>query len=797
MSQKQLTIALAGNPNCGKTTIFNALTGANQHVGNYSGVTVEKRDGSYRHNGQEVTVIDLPGTYSLNHHSPEEKVAQDELLSGQIDILVAIVDSGALARSLVFVSQLMQLGLPMILVLNMWDEAEKSGLDIDIEMMSARLGMPILQTVGSRRVGIDALKNTIQDESKRKSPTPYLRLGTHTADAISRIKACLGDAFRTHPDWAATRLLVDDPDFVEAAGKAQLTAALTAARDERTHIEKDTRIPIADYVTEQYYGFANGLLKEVTRRKERADARVVSEKLDRWLAHPVFGLVFFLIIVYLLFQLTFTLGAFPMDWIEAGFEALNDGISGGAFENGHPLLHSLITDGIIGGVGGVIVFLPNIILLFLGLSFLEDTGYMARTAFLLDKLMHKFGLHGRSFIPLITGFGCSVPGIMATRTIAGEKQRLTTMFVIPFMSCGARVPIWLLLIPVFFAPQFQGAAMLGVYLLGVVIALVVALGLRKTVFKGEEEPFVMEMPPYRMPTLRAILTHMWERAWLYLKKAGTIILLLSVILWGASAFPRLEDTSEDKVAQYEAFAIEQAKAEDADGMRYVAWEAVQKAHEGDDAFDLASALSPLDERIAEEIEKQQLDEEEDADKIDAIAENIAKANPGLIPEKTQLDLAKAFQSHYDNAMAEKQLENSILGTVGHAIEPVFRPLGFDWKISTAVLGALAAKEVFVSQMAIVYSLGDEIDAEAEIDEHGETEDEAANTLRQNLRQQYSTLTGICLIIFMLLTSPCIASLAVAKRESNSWKFALAQFFGMFAIAWILAAIVHLVGTLFS
>ena len=797
MSQSSLTIALAGNPNCGKTTIFNALTGANQHVGNYSGVTVEKRDGSYKQNDKEVTVIDLPGTYSLNHHSPEEKVSQDELLSGKIDLLVAIVDSGALARSLVFVSQLMQLGLPMILVLNMWDEAEKGGLDLDIEMMSSRLGMPIIKTVGSKRIGIDELKAAILDESKRKSPTAHLRLGEHTTNAIQKIKDNLGDAFKKYPDWAATRLLVDDPDFVKAASENNATKAVDAAKEERTHIEKDTLLPIADYVTEQYYGFANGLLKEVTRKKESADARAMSEKIDKWLAHPVFGLFFFLIIVYILFQLTFTLGQFPMDWIEGGFDALGEAISGGDFESGHPLLHSMIKDGIIGGVGGVLVFLPNIIILFLGLCFLEDTGYMARTAFLLDKLMHKFGLHGRSFIPLITGFGCSVPGIMATRTIAGEKQRLTTMFVIPFMSCGARVPIWLLLVPIFFAPQFQGAAMMGIYLLGIIVALVVALCLRKTVFKGEEEPFVMEMPPYRMPTFRAIITHMWERAWLYLKKAGTIILLLSIILWGASTFPRLEDTPEDKLAQYEEFAMTQAKAEDENGEMFAAWDAVKKAHEGDEEFDLAEADSKLDELIKAEIEKQGLNEDDDAKKIEELTESLKTANPALVPEKDQLDTAKEFQTLVTNNMSEKQLENSVMGTIGRAIEPVFRPLGFDWKISTAVLGALAAKEVFVSQMGIVYSLGDEVDAEAEIDaETGKSEDEGANSLRQRIRSQYSTLTGICLIIFMLLTSPCIASLAVAKRESNSWKFALAQFFGMFAIAWILAALVNLIGKLF-
>lgn len=780
MSEKRmLRVALAGNPNCGKTTIFNALTGANQHVGNYSGVTVEKRDGTFKHDGQEIKVIDLPGTYSLNYHSPEEKVAQEELLSGNIDLLVAIVDSGSLSRSLVFVAQLMQLDLPMVLVLNMWDEAEKAGLQLKIDDMSKLLGMRIVKTVGSRGKGIDELKDAIVRAAGDKAPTDHLRLGDHLANSVKKIKDALPASVENHRDWTATKLLADDPNYIETIGAAEGGAhAVEVAKAERNDVRGDTRLDIKQYLTEQYYGFADGLLKEVTVEKQRENAREMSDKIDKWLAHPVLGLVFFIVIVYALFQITFTLGQYPMDWIEAGFGALSDWLNGLLAEN-HPGLASLLVDGIIGGVGGVLVFLPNIIILFMGLSFLEDTGYMARTAFLLDKLMHKIGLHGRSFIPLITGFGCSVPGMMATRTIAGEKERLTTMFVIPFMSCGARLPIWLLLVPIFFAEKYQGIAMLGIYLLGVLVAFLVAFCLRKTIFKGDEEPFVMELPPYRMPTGRAILMHMWERAWLYLKKAGTIILALSIVLWWLAAYPKMDGDAVDRLTQEITQTIktespELSAAHDAIAAKY-----------GDEIPE----QSAFDKKVAEETAKLgDLSEEQLEEKTESIAQNLEKQYPDLFADKQRFDQAQEFQAKVDNFLADKELEQSYMGTVGRFIAPVFKPLGFDWKISTAVVSALAAKEVFVSQMGIVYALG-EVDAEDDADE-------GATTLRDKLRAQYDTATGIALIVFMLLTSPCVASLAVAKREANSWKFALAQFFGMFVIAWVFAAIIRLIGLIF-
>ncbi|MBQ9242135.1 MAG: ferrous iron transport protein B [Proteobacteria bacterium] len=808
--KKGLTIALAGNPNCGKTTVFNGLTGANQHVGNYSGVTVEKRDGSFKLDDTEVKVIDLPGTYSLNSHSPEERVAQDELLSGEIDLLVAIIDTGSISRSMLFVAQLMQLDIPMILVLNMWDEVEKSGMKIDIDQMKALLGMPVIPMVASKKVGLDELKAAIAAPETRAEKPSRLRLGDVLTNAVQKIKAELPDEAKAFGNWTATRLLLNDQKYVDFVSPLSGgVKALAVAKEQREHIQADTKMDIDLYVTEQYAGFADGMLREVVKSKPRADARETSDKIDKILAHPLLGIPIFLLIIFVLFWATFTLGAYPMDWISAGFDALKGLIMDGMGKS-HPILASLLGDGIIGGVGGVLVFLPNILILFIGLSFLEDTGYMARAAFLIDKVMHKFGLHGRSFIPLITGMGCSVPGIMATRTIAGEKERLTTMLIVPFISCGARVPIWALLVPVFFlTPTSQALALFCIYIGGALVGLCVALALRKTVFKGKEEPFVMELPPYRLPTLRAVFMHMWERGWLYLKKAGTIILALAILLWWASAFPTLSEEQEEAVTAQ----VQQANPEIyADASQYLknhpelAEDDDKKDEAKDEKKDEAEEEDPaapacdFDKQIYAQMKKykedKKLGDDLDDDQKKAVKaqeekyiEELKAKDPALFADNELCNQNEAFNKLVENAKAEKQLEDSYMATVGKAIQPIFAPLGFDWKVSTAVLGSLAAKEVFVSQMGIVYSLGSEINVD-------DKDDEAAGSLRSTLQHQYNLLQGICLIIFMLLTSPCIASLAVIKRESNSWKIAVAQFFGMFALAWLLAAIVYFIGHFF-
>ncbi len=743
------TIALAGNPNCGKTTIFNALTGSNQHVGNYSGVTVEKKDGTFKYEGHEVTVIDLPGTYSLNYHSPEERIAQEELLSGKVDLLVAIVDSGALSRSLLFIAQLMQLHLPMILCLNMWDEAEKAGLMLNFDAMKGLLGMPVIPTVASHGRGMDELKAAIFDHDNWTVPAHRLRLGDTISATLNRIIEKLPKEYENQDEWVATKLLQGDAKYTQEISQLQNGREIIALADsERIHIEADAKMDIQLYITEQYYGFVDGMLKEVTIQKQRTDARAMSDKIDKVLVHPILGLPFFFLIVFILFELTFTVGQYPMDWIEAGFRALSNVLNAN-MNDGY--LRSLLVDGIIGGVGGVIVFLPNILILFLGLSFLEDSGYMARSAFLMDKLMHKVGLHGRSFIPLITGFGCSVPGLMATRTIAGEKERLTTMYILPLMSCGARVPIWLLLVPVFFPQGWQAPVMMGIYLVGIVIALIIAKILRKTAFKGQEEPFVMELPPYRMPTFRATFTHMLERAWLYLKKAGTIILAVAIVLWALGVW-HPGDYSDEAV--------------DAKIMVSLQDDYGKKISEiSQDSFNIFMAKA---ESSVAAVDAQN----------NAAGQNIPPRELTEL-EKLQVELVKAHKARHASA----SLEYSALGYVGKAIEPVLRPMGFDWKIGTAILGALAAKEVFVAQMAIVYKL--------------ESNEDNTDGLCDILRETYPMHTGLALILWLLISAPCMATFAVMKRESGSIKHAILQFAGLTLVAYVLATLVNLGGMLIS
>ncbi|MFA5625091.1 MAG: ferrous iron transport protein B [Bradymonadales bacterium] len=701
-----LRIALAGNPNCGKTTIFNALTGSKQHVGNYAGVTVEKKEGTYKHLGRRVDVIDLPGLYSLSYHSPEEQIAQMELLSGETDVVVGIVDSSALARNMSFIVQLMHLELPMVLCLNMSDEAKKAGQRIDVEKMSQLLGMPVIETVAPKSQGITELKDAVFLAAESVAPSERLRFSYGLREALSEISKKLPYSSKEPALWLATKLLLEDEYYIERlAQDIEAHDAIAEAKAQREHIEADTKMDIQLYVTEQYYGFIDGLLKKVLINTQRADARALSDKIDRVLVHPYLGLPFFFLIVYALFELTFSLGQYPMDWIESGFVALSDWLKVVWPADKFSFLQSLLIDGVIAGVGGVIVFLPNILILFFGISFLEDSGYMARSAYLMDKMMHRFGLHGRSFIPLITGFGCTIPGIMATRTIGGLNERLTTMFILPLMSCGARLPIWLLLVPAFFPESMNAPVLMGIYVFGIIVALILAFVLRKSVFKGAEEPFVMELPPYRMPTLRASITHMLERAWLYLKKAGTVILAVSIVMWALMSFPKMDDEARAEVQS--SFAA--AQNHDALG---------------------AEAQDP---------------------------------------------------AAFDAYLLDAELQYSFAGRIGKLLEPVLKPMGFDWKIATALIGAFAAKEVFVAQLGIVYSLGEEAQ---------DRED-----LRSKIRNDYSLITGISLIIFLLIATPCMATVAIMRRESGRWKWAFAQFFGLTAIAYALSTSFYQIASL--
>jgi len=695
-STASIRVALAGNPNAGKTSLFNALTGSRQHVGNYPGVTVEQRWGHLKSDGRRIDVVDLPGTYSLTSFSPEERVARDELLRTTHDVVVVVADSTSLKRSLMLLVQVMQLGASPVLCLNMADEARAAGQTIDRQHLEQELGFPVVETVGHRGEGRDDLIAAMFRAADAKQVAKTPSLGDDLDAAIARIAEQLslpGDLPRANT-WIATRLLLADEHIASEVGTTIDSSVLEMARLEAEKLAKENDQDISLLVTARYFAFVDDILKDVIKTKSRVDARSRSEAIDRVLANPTFGLPFFGVIMFGIFWVTFTLGQFPMDWIASGQDMLGDWITGLWPAGSDSALRSLLVDGVIGGVGGVIVFLPNIVLLFLGLALLEDSGYMARVAYLMDRVMHRFGLHGKSFVPMMTGFGCSIPGIMATRTLENERDRLTTMLVLPLMSCGARLPIWMLLIPAFFSPSMRAPALWGIYSVGILLAFILALTLRKTVLAGEAAPFVMELPPYRMPTGPALMKKMTERAWIYLRKAGTIILAVSILLWVMSTYPKKE------------------------------------------VFEVDAQLAQGVELTAQQIEQ---------------------------------------------ARGGESLRYSVAGRIGKAMEPAIAPMGFDWKLGTSMIGAFAAKEVFVANLGIVYSMGQT------------TEDD--QDLRDKLSNDYSPLVGISLMLFLLISAPCMATFAVTRRESGSWRWAFLQLGGLTLVAFVISTAVYQVGRL--
>jgi ferrous iron transport protein B len=693
---REIRVALAGNPNCGKTSLFNALTGARQHVANYAGVTVERRSGSCTLGDNQFEIVDLPGTYSLSSYSPEERVAQDELTAAP-DVVVVVVDSTQLPRHLMLLGQIMQTGARLVLCLNMADEARAAGQKLDLPLMEKLLGFPVVETVGHRAQGVAALKDAIARVAATPASPSRLVLGEVMDEALAALRSCLpktaGAIFAS--DWMATRLLLDDPYYASRiAGLPGGSAAIDKAREQRERIQARTGLDIAVFVSGCYYGFTQGLLREVCTQPCRPDARQLTDRLDAVLVHRWLGLPIFALVMYAIFWLTFKVGEIPMGWIESAVQWTGGAVGRLWSADSPSLLRSLIVDGVIGGVGGVIVFLPNIVLLFLGLAFLEDTGYMARAAFLTDRLMHRFGLHGKSFIPMLSGFGCSVPGILATRTLESHRDRLITMLVLPLMSCGARLTIWMLLIPAFFPPVWRAPMLWFIYAVGIALALFLALILRKTLMRGDDSPFVMELPPYRLPTLRSVPIRMMERSGVYLRKAGTTILGISILLWAATSFPRPPSHTV--------------------------------------AAETAQAVSALPAQAASQA-------------------------------------------------AEEKLEYSVAGRIGHGLEFAFKPLGFDWKIVTAMIGAFAAKEVFVAQMGIVYSIADA--------------DKSSEGLRAVLARDYSPLVGLSLMLFLLVGMPCMATVAVTRRESGKWSYALLQLGGLTGIAYVLSLLVYQIGKL--
>jgi ferrous iron transport protein B len=543
-NQKEILVALAGNPNSGKTSLFNKLVGANQKVGNWSGVTVEKYEGTTQYKGYTLKVIDLPGTYSLTTYSPEEIVARNFLVEEKPDVVINVVDSTNLERNFYLTTQLIDIKANLIVALNMFDELEEQKTVIDFIQLERLLGAHMIPTSAVKETGIVSLKNHIVElhEGKIEVKRNKLNFSETIEEYIEKlIKTLQSDKDLSEKydlRWLAIKLLVNDKDIYKLVRDNPVWIKVNAILADaiatvKTKYDTDPEMMLK----EERHSFIRGALKETVSYAPKKK-KTITEVLDSLLINRITGLPLFAFFMWAIFQLTFTLGEPPMEWIESAFEWMGNYVSS-ALPSG--LVQSIIVDGIIAGVGGVVVFLPNIMILFLALAFLEGTGYMARAAFVIDKVMHKFGLHGKSFIPMVTGFGCSVPAFMATRTLKNESDRITTMLVIPFMSCGAKFPVYVLIAGTFFEQSMAGNILFGMYLFGVMIALISAKVMKSAIFDGDSEPFVMELPPYRMPTPKILLFQMWHKAAMYLRKAGTIILLASILIWVATNFPKSED----------------------------------------------------------------------------------------------------------------------------------------------------------------------------------------------------------------------------------------------------------------
>jgi ferrous iron transport protein B len=825
--RRTVTIALAGNPNSGKTTLFNRLTGARQQVGNYPGVTVERKEGFCEHRGTRIRVIDLPGTYSLSAYSIEEIVARQVIVDEEPDVVVDVVDASNLERNLFLATQLMELPAPLLLAFNMSDVAETRGYQFDLEGLAGLLGVDIVSTVGHKGVGVDELLDTavrIADEGQPR-PRAQVRYGRELEDEIARIEKLLEEdrplVRRYGSRWVALKLLEDDKVVTERleGSPAAEEAARAIPRLESVYGDHPEII-----TADRRYGFISGACQETVRHTVESRHNR-SDQIDALLAHRIIGLPIFFALMYVVFQLTFTLGDPLMGWIETLFGWTGAQISMLWPKSADSLLRSLLVDGIIGGVGGVIVFLPNIVFLFLAIAILEDTGYMARAAFVMDHFMHKFGLHGKSFIPMLIGFGCSVPAIMATRSLENERDRLTTMLVAPLMSCGARLPIYALIIPAFFPSAWHGPMLWLIYVIGIALALVSAKLLRATLFRGDSTPFVMELPPYRMPTVHGTLIHMWGRSWHYLKKAGTIILGISIVLWVLTIFPQKETYDRDYDAlMQEARTTYLAKAQQLDALFGLppSVDALEQAVEAELLMteaerdywrheegyaeaqqQFASALEQLEaspgggaverftemrERLLEVRERFPVASEDAPAAVlsgrAAVLERLERQDPeaygaarwfldemkGPYVEKVQT---------LEQAQSAEDIEYSVVGRIGHALKPVLAPMGFDWRIGTALVGAVAAKEVFVAQLGIVYSVGEA--------------DEGSEALRGQLHERYSPLVGFCIMLFTLISAPCMATFAIVKSESNSWKWPAAQWAGLTVLAWAATTLVYQTG----
>ena len=790
----RIRIALAGNPNCGKTTIFNNITGARQHVGNYPGVTVEKKEGTCRFEGRELLFVDLPGTYSLTARSLDEVVARNTIINEKPDVIVNVLDASNLERNLYLAAQLMELERPLVLALNMSDMAKEMGLKLDISKIAERTGAVVIETVGRNNIGTkELLEAVVRTTEEDRSVSPEVDYGEMLEPAVSElaetIRVC---GTVTYPiRWAAVKLLEQDADVIEKICSFEGSQPIFEKAEElRTNLKDTVDLDIAFQEARHRFAvsvFNDALLEPVKRIETRSD------KIDGILTHRILGLPIFLFIMWSLFTAVIELGAYPQDWLDQGIGLLAEFVTDITDEGP---LQSLLVDGIIGGVGAVLSFLPLIVILFLGISFLEDTGYMARAAFVVDRVMRAVGLHGKSFIPMLLGFGCTVPAVMGTRILDNPRDRMVTILVSPFMSCSARLPVYTLLIGAFFPPEQGGTILFGVYLTGILLAVVLAKIFRKVLFAGEAEPFVMEMPPYHMPTLKSVLQHMWERSVLYVQKAGTFILAASVIVWFLVSYPEDVTYSRD----FDAVREQVTATYEAKGDKILSDLGVTTEGDKEAVAALVEDIKATAGLHAEELDALAEEEAEGtsgsaetaagadyvaADVPDVFAD-VRKSNEALFPAAWLLyengnamdgDIARV-----DLEQSSEKIQQSYAATFGKAIEPIIAPLGYDWKVGVALVAAMAAKEVLVSTLSTIYNV--------EI-----VDEEHADSLQEFLAADpnFSPLTALSLMVFVLIYPPCLAALAVIKRETNSWKWLGFVFLYSNAFAWLGAFLVYQIG----
>ena len=707
---KTINVALVGNPNCGKTSLFNFASGAHERVGNYSGVTVDAKVGRAEYEGYEFHLVDLPGTYSLSAYSPEELYVRKQLVEETPDIVINVIDASNLERNLYLTTQLIDMHVRMVCALNMYDETEERGDHIDYEKLSELFGTPMVPTVFTSGRGVKELFHQVIAvyEGKEDERLQFRHIHINHGHEIEQGIKDIQEHLKNYPGlrqqystrYLAIKLLEGDKDVERLIQPLGDSLEIFQHRDRAAQrVKEETHNDCETAIMDAKYGFIHGALEESGYTTgDKKDTYQTTHLIDKILTNKYLGFPIFFLILLLMFTATFVIGQYPMDWIDAGVAWLGDFISQNMPDGP---VKAMLVDGVIGGVGAVIVFLPQILILYFFISYMEDSGYMARAAFIMDRLMHKMGLHGKSFIPLIMGFGCNVPAVMSTRTIESQRSRLITMLILPLMSCSARLPIYVMITGSFFALKYRSLAMLSLYVIGVLMAIVMSRLFSAFVVKGEDTPFVMELPPYRFPTWKAIGRHTWEKGKQYLKKMGGIILVASIIVWALGYFPHTDDPSVSN---------------------------------------------------------------------------------------------------------QQQQEQSYIGRVGRAVEPVFRPMGFNWKLDVGLLAGVGAKEIVASTMGVLYSNDDSFKDDSNFSsESGKyvklheliTQDVAQlHGISYEKAQPIATLTAFCFLLFVLLYFPCIATIAAIKGETGSWGWALFAASYTTALAWVVSAVVFQIGCLF-